>query len=67
MSLSYAFWLLSEYFSLFIVPLMMNMELAVGDVPCDHILISDNVNYQDFEVIDAPVSDHCALTVKINF
>ena len=36
------------------------------NVPCDHILISNDLSYQDFTVIDAPVSDHRALTVQIN-
>ena len=35
------------------------------DVACDHILVSNNVKYEDFEVIDAPVSDHRALSVTI--
>ena len=49
------------------IPTTLRNIRFTKDVPCDHILISDNINYQDFEVINAPVSDHCALTVKINF
>ena len=49
------------------IPTTLRNIRFTKDVPCDHILISDNINYQDFEVIDAPVSDHCALVVKINF
>jgi endonuclease/exonuclease/phosphatase family protein len=49
------------------IPTTLRNIRFTKDVPCDHILISDNINYQDFEVIDAPISDHCALTVKINF
>lgn len=35
------------------------------DVPCDHILISDNLSYENFQVISAPVSDHMALSIEI--
>lgn len=35
------------------------------DVACDHILVSKNVSYRDFKVIDAKVSDHMALSVEI--
>ncbi len=38
----------------------------VKDVPCDHILVSDNVDYHNFQVIDAPVSDHCALSIEVD-
>ncbi len=37
----------------------------VKDVACDHILVSGDVRYQDFEVIDAPISDHQALAARI--
>lgn len=37
------------------------------DVPCDHILISNNVSYDDFLVLNAPVSDHRALSVSVTF
>ena len=37
------------------------------NVSCDHILISNDLSYQNFEVIDAPVSDHRALVIKLNF
>ncbi|MCR5832491.1 MAG: endonuclease/exonuclease/phosphatase family protein [Candidatus Saccharibacteria bacterium] len=36
------------------------------DVACDHILVTPGLKYHDFEVINAPVSDHCALTVTID-
>lgn len=35
------------------------------DVACDHILVSENVSYDNFEVINAPVSDHRALAIDI--
>lgn len=35
------------------------------DIACDHILVSDNVTYENFEVINEPVSDHKALSVTI--
>ncbi|MDO5475474.1 MAG: endonuclease/exonuclease/phosphatase family protein [Candidatus Saccharibacteria bacterium] len=38
----------------------------VEDVPCDHILVSNDIKYENFQVINAPVSDHRALTVEIN-
>ncbi len=38
----------------------------VKDVPCDHILVSDGVVYENFEVIDAYASDHKALAVEIS-
>lgn len=37
----------------------------VKDVACDHVLINDSVVCKKFEVIDAPVSDHRALSVDI--
>ncbi len=36
------------------------------DVACDHILVTPGLKYHDFEVINAPVSDHQALTVTID-
>ena len=36
------------------------------DVACDHILVTPGLKYQNFEVINAPVSDHCALAVNID-
>ena len=35
------------------------------DVACDHILVSNNVTYEQFKVIDEPISDHQALSVTI--
>ena len=35
------------------------------DVACDHILISKNLKYKDFTVINKPISDHRALSAKI--
>lgn len=37
----------------------------VKDVPCDHILVSDGVKYDNFQVVDAPVSDHRALVIEV--
>ena len=39
----------------------------VKDVPCDHILISDGVRYENFQVRKEVVSDHCGLSVEIEF
>ena len=36
----------------------------VKDVPCDHILINNRVKCLDFEVTDAPVSDHKGLVLQ---
>ncbi|MBR3131607.1 endonuclease/exonuclease/phosphatase family protein [Candidatus Saccharibacteria bacterium] len=38
----------------------------VKDVACDHILVSNNVSYNNFEVIDTTASDHKALSVVID-
>ena len=38
----------------------------VADVACDHILVSKNTSYDNFKAVNAPVSDHKALTVEIN-
>lgn len=35
------------------------------DVPCDHILISDDINYQNFQALDTIASDHKALSVEV--
>ena len=38
----------------------------VGDVACDHILVSEDVNVKDFRVLDAPIiSDHKALVAEV--
>jgi len=37
-----------------------------GQVACDHILINDAVDVQDFSVLPDLVSDHLALTAEIN-
>lgn len=39
----------------------------VKDVACDHILVNEKVSYQNFKVIDAPVSDHRGLFVEVKF
>lgn len=36
-----------------------------GAVPCDHILVNDQVLVNDFAVLPDLVSDHCALTADI--
>ena len=38
----------------------------VKDVACDHILVSDDLDYHDFKVIDTYASDHKALSVVVN-
>ena len=48
------------------IPTTLRNIRFTKDVPCDHILISDDIKYQNFKVIDAPVSDHRALTVEIS-
>lgn len=35
------------------------------DVACDHILVNDKVSYTNFEVINAPISDHRVLSIEI--
>ena len=37
----------------------------VKDVACDHILVSKNVSYENFEVIDTTASDHKALAIEV--
>lgn len=37
----------------------------VKDVACDHILITNEISYKNFESIDAAISDHKALVVEI--
>lgn len=36
-----------------------------ADVPCDHILITEGIKALNFQVIDAPVSDHMGLSVEV--
>lgn len=38
----------------------------VKDVPCDHILVSKNLSYRDFKVVNGYASDHQALTLTID-
>lgn len=37
----------------------------VKDVACDHILVTDEINFKNFDLIDAAISDHKALTIEI--
>lgn len=38
----------------------------VKDVACDHILTTHDIKSKNFKAIDAPISDHQALTVEID-
>lgn len=35
------------------------------DVACDHILVSHDIKYEKFEVINEPISDHKALSITV--
>ena len=43
---------------------LMNLKF-VGDVACDHILISDDIKWSDFTVRKEVISDHAAVSVNI--
>jgi endonuclease/exonuclease/phosphatase family metal-dependent hydrolase len=45
---------------------LMNLKF-VKDVACDHILISDDIKWSNFEVHKELVSDHAAVSVDIEF
>jgi len=45
---------------------LMNLKF-VKDVACDHILVSDNIKWSNFEVHKELVSDHAAVSVEIEF